>query len=270
ELISVKDDNRRSNQEVIKRYYNFGQNHMKCLEYHKKFHKKQVAKILANNEIRSQLPKEINLLEFFTQEELCRVFSNPFVKYLKPKLKNLPENAEQVSNDIAICANVGKNYCLIHVSAPLSLPEILQDEYTASIVLRAMKESPFPDDPALIIQWDDRGFNDVPTVPGCRNGVPGQTKAAIIAHLVANCAVDAYGLNLVFMFRNSDALSQCEHTIPAWHTDKEAMTHCKTNDSVTTNITSVTSEQMPQSGAPKELENTPNSDIYQPTSMKPK
>ncbi|CAG8455852.1 9309_t:CDS:2 [Scutellospora calospora] len=120
----------------------------------------------------------------FSTYPFCKIvcFSDRLheLQYLKPKLKNLPENAEQ----------------------------ILQDEYTARIVLRAMKECPFPDDPVLIIKWDDRGFNDVPTVPGCRNGVPGQTKAAIITHLVTNGAVDVYGLNLIFMFRNSDALGQ--------------------------------------------------------------
>ncbi|CAG8520261.1 11029_t:CDS:2, partial [Dentiscutata heterogama] len=57
--------------------------------------------------------------------------------------------------------------------------QILQDEETARIVYRAMKESPFPDDLALVIKWDDRGFNDVPMAPGCRNGIAGQT---IITH----------------------------------------------------------------------------------------
>ncbi|CAG8567566.1 12510_t:CDS:2, partial [Dentiscutata erythropus] len=51
-------------------------------------------------------------------------------------------------------------------TVPSSLPEIIQDEEIARIVYRAMKESPFPDDAALVIKWDDRGFNDVPTVPG--------------------------------------------------------------------------------------------------------
>ncbi|CAG8851721.1 16973_t:CDS:1, partial [Racocetra persica] len=50
ELISAEDDNRKSNQKVIKRYYNFGLNLTKRLEYYKKFHKKQVAKILVNDE----------------------------------------------------------------------------------------------------------------------------------------------------------------------------------------------------------------------------
>ncbi|CAG8751651.1 15788_t:CDS:2, partial [Racocetra persica] len=100
-------------------------------------------------------------------------------------------------------------------TVPSSLPEILQDEETARIVYRAMKESLFPDDPALVIKWDDKGFNDVPTVPGCRNGIAGQTKAALITHLVTNGAVDVYGLNLVYMFRSQNAYSQCEDTIPA-------------------------------------------------------
>ncbi|CAG8619354.1 9297_t:CDS:2 [Dentiscutata erythropus] len=58
ELISAEDDNRKSNQEVIKRYYNFGLNLTKRLEYHKKSHKKQVAKILVNDEVRNQISNE--------------------------------------------------------------------------------------------------------------------------------------------------------------------------------------------------------------------
>ncbi|CAG8809996.1 24093_t:CDS:2, partial [Cetraspora pellucida] len=53
-------DNRKSNQEVIKRYYNFGLNLTKRLEYHKKSHKKQVAKILVNDEVRNQISKEVS------------------------------------------------------------------------------------------------------------------------------------------------------------------------------------------------------------------
>ncbi|CAG8803194.1 44290_t:CDS:1, partial [Gigaspora margarita] len=60
ELISAEDDNRKSNQEVIKRYYNFGLNLTKRLEYHKKSHKKQVAKILVNEEVRNQIFKEVS------------------------------------------------------------------------------------------------------------------------------------------------------------------------------------------------------------------
>ncbi|CAG8494043.1 5453_t:CDS:1 [Scutellospora calospora] len=60
ELISAEDDNRKSNQEVIKRYYNFGLNLMKRVEYYKKSHKKQVAKILVNDEVRNQIFKEVS------------------------------------------------------------------------------------------------------------------------------------------------------------------------------------------------------------------
>ncbi|CAG8478202.1 15226_t:CDS:2 [Dentiscutata erythropus] len=71
-------------------------------------------------------------------------------------------------------------------------------------------------DSTLVIKWDDRGFNDVPMAPGCRTRIAGQTKAALITQLVANGAVDIYGLNLVYMFRSPDALGQREDTIPAW------------------------------------------------------
>ncbi|CAG8527778.1 7277_t:CDS:2, partial [Cetraspora pellucida] len=60
EFISTEDDNRKLNQEVIKRYYNFVLNLMKCLEYHKKFYKKQVAKILVNDEVRNQISKKVS------------------------------------------------------------------------------------------------------------------------------------------------------------------------------------------------------------------
>ncbi|CAG8823179.1 2666_t:CDS:1, partial [Gigaspora margarita] len=60
ELISAEDDNRKSNQEVIIKYYNFGLNLTKRLKYHKKSHKKQVAKILVNEEVRNQNFKEVS------------------------------------------------------------------------------------------------------------------------------------------------------------------------------------------------------------------
>ncbi|CAG8825767.1 25771_t:CDS:1, partial [Dentiscutata erythropus] len=55
---------------------------------------------------------------------------------------------------------------------PSTLPAILQDEHTSRIVIRTMKECTFQGNPGLVIQWDDKGFNDVQTAPGCRNGVP--------------------------------------------------------------------------------------------------
>ncbi|RHZ50420.1 hypothetical protein Glove_499g46 [Diversispora epigaea] len=100
--------------------------------------------------------------------------------------------------------------------APEDLPMILQDEHTAKVVLHAMKACQFQDDPGLIIQWNERGFNDVPNAPGFRNGVPGQTKQALINHFVNNGATNVYDLNLVFMFENPDKLADCEIIIPVW------------------------------------------------------
>ncbi|CAG8460157.1 5155_t:CDS:2 [Ambispora gerdemannii] len=94
--------------------------------------------------------------------------------------------------------------------ASSELPPFLQDPKIATLTLRVTKKNM----PALIIQWNDGGFNDVPTVPFCRNGVPGQTKLALIAILVANGAVNHS--NTVFTFPNGQALSTCEQAIPAW------------------------------------------------------
>lgn len=58
--------------------------------------------------------------------------------------------------------------------------------------------------PLLIFQWNDDGFNDVETSPGCRNGVAGQTKEAIIANLIENGAVRHN--NIMFSFPNGAAI----------------------------------------------------------------
>ncbi|CAG8742842.1 3245_t:CDS:2 [Dentiscutata erythropus] len=78
ELISAEDDNRKSNQEVIKRYYNFGLNLTNRLEYHKKFHKKQVAKILVNDEVRNQISKEVSDDALRKKTERARKIYNLF------------------------------------------------------------------------------------------------------------------------------------------------------------------------------------------------
>ncbi|CAG8756675.1 7978_t:CDS:1, partial [Cetraspora pellucida] len=78
ELISVEDDNKKSNQEVIKKYYNFGLNLTKRLEYHKKFHKKQVAKILVNDEVRNQISKEVSDDALRKKTERARKIYNLF------------------------------------------------------------------------------------------------------------------------------------------------------------------------------------------------
>ena len=58
--------------------------------------------------------------------------------------------------------------------------------------------------PALVFEWDPAGFNDVSTAPGLRNGVAGQTRAAIITNLTANGATN-YN-NIVFTFSHGNAI----------------------------------------------------------------
>jgi hypothetical protein len=100
---------------------------------------------------------------------------------------------------------------------PLTLPIVLQNENTARIVLGAVKNMITIDDPAIVIQWNAPGFNDVPATPGSRNGVAGQTIQAIVNHFTANGGTDVYGQNTVFVFRTNDDLGQCENNIPGWY-----------------------------------------------------
>jgi hypothetical protein len=100
---------------------------------------------------------------------------------------------------------------------PLNLPTVLQNENTAKIVLDAVKNMMAIDDPAIVIQWNAPGFNDVPATPGSRNGVVGQTMQAIVNHFTANRGTDVYGQNTVFVFRTNDDLGQCENIIPGWY-----------------------------------------------------
>ncbi|CAG8830253.1 6515_t:CDS:1, partial [Gigaspora margarita] len=58
QIVKAEDDSKRTIQDVIRAYYKF-EDLKKRLKYHKKNHKKQVAQILVNDEVRSQLPKEI-------------------------------------------------------------------------------------------------------------------------------------------------------------------------------------------------------------------
>ena len=59
--------------------------------------------------------------------------------------------------------------------------------------------------PALIFVWNDAGFNDT-AVPNCRNGLAGQTKAAIIANLIANGVTNFENMNTLFIFPKSEAI----------------------------------------------------------------
>jgi len=98
---------------------------------------------------------------------------------------------------------------------PIYLEELrvaLQNKTTAKVVLKAVKMMAV-NDPTIIIQWNDQGFNDVPVTPGCRNGVVGQTKQAIIHHFTTSGGTDVCGLNTIFLFKTS----QCERNIPKWY-----------------------------------------------------
>ncbi|KAF0445458.1 hypothetical protein F8M41_003169 [Gigaspora margarita] len=94
---------------------------------------------------------------------------------------------------------------------PAELPEALQDPKVATILLSELKK----DMPALVFQWNDAGFNDVPNMPNCRNGIPGQTKAALIANLVANRAVNWD--DTIFTFPNGTAIGIWVNQMPAWY-----------------------------------------------------
>ncbi|UZO11605.1 uncharacterized protein OCT59_003165 [Rhizophagus irregularis] len=72
----------------------------------------------------------------------------------------------------------------------------------------------FSDMPAIVIQWNNGGFNDVPISPNNRNGIAGQNKNAIINFLTANGAVNYH--DTVFLFRDGPALATCEHNLPQW------------------------------------------------------
>jgi len=97
------------------------------------------------------------------------------------------------------------------------LPVVLHDNEVASIVLYALKRIMRICNTAIIIKWNDAGFNDVATMPGCRNGVPGQTKAAIIAHIKEGGGANAMNLNTVFVFRNGHALTKCMISLLPWY-----------------------------------------------------
>lgn len=58
---------------------------------------------------------------------------------------------------------------------------------------------------ALLFDWNDLGFNDT-AVAGCRNGVAVQTKAAVVANLVANGATNYKNKDILFTFRDGGAI----------------------------------------------------------------
>ncbi|CAG8481653.1 8639_t:CDS:2 [Dentiscutata erythropus] len=61
--------------------------------------------------------------------------------------------------------------------------------------------------PALVFEWNEAGFNDVPNAPGLRNGISGQNKAAIITNLITNGAT-GYNNDLTFTFPSGSAIGE--------------------------------------------------------------
>ncbi|CAG8785490.1 7309_t:CDS:1, partial [Racocetra fulgida] len=68
---------------------------------------------------------------------------------------------------------------------PENLPTVLQNPDIVTLVLKYLKEKETDEMPALLFDWNDAGFNDTVT-SNCRNGIATQTKASIIADLLAN------------------------------------------------------------------------------------
>ncbi len=88
--------------------------------------------------------------------------------------------------------------CLV----PSTLSLVLQNRETATLVLHALKKN--KDKPAIVLEWNDAGFNDVPITPDCRNGIPSQTKMALIVNLMINNAIN-YN-DIVFVFSKGAAI----------------------------------------------------------------
>ncbi len=88
--------------------------------------------------------------------------------------------------------------------APTTLPILLQNPQIAKIVLSSIKND--NEMPALLFDWNNLGFNNNPAIPNSRNGVAGQTQAAIVANLVANGATDYGNYGILFIFRSDAAI----------------------------------------------------------------
>ncbi|RUP42684.1 hypothetical protein BC936DRAFT_138228 [Jimgerdemannia flammicorona] len=73
------------------------------------------------------------------------------------------------------------------------------------------------EDPAVVVQWNEAGFNNVPAAPGMRDGIPGQTKDALINVFTNNGGVDIANLHhTMFLFRNNQSVVDCERAMPNW------------------------------------------------------
>ncbi|RGB30689.1 hypothetical protein C1646_671483 [Rhizophagus diaphanus] len=94
---------------------------------------------------------------------------------------------------------------------PQNLLTFLQDPTIAKIVLRELKKK--NEMPGLVFDWNDAGFNNVPTVPNCRNEQIGQTRTAVIANLTGAGAVNHD--NILFTFPKGTAIGTWSRNITA-------------------------------------------------------
>ncbi|CAG8771829.1 20137_t:CDS:1, partial [Racocetra fulgida] len=95
-----------------------------------------------------------------------------------------------------------------------NLPVAFQDPAIVTAILRALPDIK-KEMPALVFQWNDAGFNDVPATPNCRNGIAGQTKVAFIGILVENGAKNWN--DCVLTFPDGTSIGTWKKVIPAWY-----------------------------------------------------
>ncbi|CAI2186479.1 9390_t:CDS:2 [Funneliformis geosporum] len=106
-----------------------------------------------------------------------------------------------------------KNVKKLAKKSPTALPIVLQNPQTAKIVLQSIKND--NEMPALLFDWNNLGFNGNLANPNCRNGVAGQTQAAIAANLVANGALDYENHGILFVFRSDAAIGVWTRNVKA-------------------------------------------------------
>ncbi|CAG8552649.1 507_t:CDS:2, partial [Cetraspora pellucida] len=58
-IVNAEDQNKKTNQEIIRYYYDFGKALKDRLNYYKTLHPKQTAKMLVNDEVRNQLSQKV-------------------------------------------------------------------------------------------------------------------------------------------------------------------------------------------------------------------
>lgn len=112
--------------------------------------------------------------------------------------------------------SLSNKYYIFTYLAPLDLPAVLRDNEIAKTTLFAVETIMKVEDPAIVIQWNFAGFNDVPVVPGFRNGDLNQSKQVIVTHFKKYGGIDVKNLNTVFVFKNNNDLGEAENNLPNW------------------------------------------------------